>query len=103
MDRVGFKMKFKPGCQDEYKKHDTVWSELKELLTNSGISADSIYPDEEMDALFAVRRQSGDSASQDFDASPTAQNSWTCSDEIMDTNIDNSPVARHLKEVFYLE
>lgn len=104
MERIAFKMKLKPGCQDEYKKrHDAIWPQLKELLKNSGISAYSIFLDEETNTLFAVQRQSGGSSSQDLGALPIVQKWWAYMADIMETNSDNSPVSAPLKEVFYLE
>jgi len=104
MERVAFKMKLKPGYQEEYKKrHDTIWPELKELLKNSGISDYSIFLDEETNSLIAVQKQSGDSTSQDLGAVPIVQKWWAFMADIMETNEDKSPVTIPLEEVFYLK
>ena len=104
MQRVAFKMKLKPGCQEEYKKrHDAIWPELQGLLKNSGISDYSIFLDEETSTLFAVQKQSGDGSSQDLGALPIVQKWWAYMSDIMETNKDDSPVSIPLKEVFYLK
>ncbi len=96
-------MKLKPGCEAEYKRrHDTIWSELKQLLNEAGISDYAIYLDEETHTLFAVQKQSG-ASSQDLGSTAIVQKWWAYMADIMDTNPDNSPVSVPLKEVFYLE
>ncbi|MBT3276220.1 MAG: L-rhamnose mutarotase, partial [Spirochaetales bacterium] len=46
MNRIAFKMKLKPGFEDEYKKrHDALWPELTELLKSQGLSDYSIFYD----------------------------------------------------------
>jgi L-rhamnose mutarotase len=50
-----FRMKLKPGAVDEYRKrHDDIWPELAQLLTDAGIHDYSIFLDEETLHLFAV-------------------------------------------------
>ena len=40
MHRNAFRMKLKPGCAEEYKKrHDEVWPELSQMLTESTVIA----------------------------------------------------------------
>jgi L-rhamnose mutarotase len=100
--RVAFKMKLKPGCVDEYRKrHDALWPELKQLLSESGVSDYSIFHDPETDILFAVQ-QSNDQGSQDLGSLPVVQKWWAYMADIMETNTDNSPVSTPLQEVFYL-
>ena len=44
MARVGFAMQLKPGNEAEYKKrHDEVWPDLSDLLSQAGLSNYSIY------------------------------------------------------------
>lgn len=100
--RVAFKMKLKPGCVDEYRKrHDALWPELKQLLTQSGVSDYSIFHDAETNILFGVQR-SDSKGSQDLGSLPIVQKWWAYMADIMDTNEDNSPVSTPLHEVFYL-
>ena len=100
--RVAFKMKLKPGCVEEYRKrHDALWPELKQLLSESGVSDYSIFHDPETDVLFAVQQSNG-RGSQDLGSLPVVQKWWAYMADIMETNPDNSPVSRPLQEVFYL-
>jgi L-rhamnose mutarotase len=100
--RVAFKMKLKPGCVDEYRKrHDALWPELKQLLSESGVSDYSIFHDPETNILFAVQQSDGQ-GSQDLGSLPVVQKWWAYMADIMETNADNSPVSLPLQDVFYL-
>jgi L-rhamnose mutarotase len=104
MKRVAFKMKLMPGCREEYqKRHDEIWPELVLLLKESGISDYSIFLDEETNTLFAVQRQEDGQSSQDLGDNPIVKKWWAYMEDIMETNADNSPVSKPLKEVFYLD
>ena len=102
--RNAFKMKLKPGFEAEYKKrHDEIWPELETLLSESGIQDYSIFLDEETLILFAVQK-----LNKDFDSSllpnhPIVKKWWAYMGDIMDTNPDNSPVEKSLKEVFHMD
>ena len=96
-------MKLKPGYEAEYKKrHDEMWPELSRLLKNAGLSDYSIFLDEETGTLFAVQKQNGQS-SQDLGSTEIVQKWWAYMADIMETNLDNSPVSVPLREVFHLE
>lgn len=104
MNRIAFKMKLKPGCKDEYKRrHDEIWPELKELLSQNGIRDYTIFLDEETNTLFAVQYQSGDSSSQDLGTNPIVQKWWKYMADIMETNPDSSPVSIPLEKVFHMD
>ncbi|WOK04687.1 L-rhamnose mutarotase [Imperialibacter roseus] len=99
-----FKMKLKPGFAAEYKKrHDEIWPELKQLLSDSGVSDYSIFLDEETNTLFAVQSVSGAGGSQNLGQNPIVRKWWAYMADIMETNEDNSPVSVGLAEVFYME
>jgi L-rhamnose mutarotase len=104
MKRVAFKMYLNPGQKEEYKKrHDEIWSELKNLLKNAGVSEYSIFLDEETNTLFAFQKVSGDGGSQDLGKTEIVQKWWKFMSDIMKSNPDNSPVTVPLEEVFYME
>ena len=74
MKRFAFKMKLKPGFEDEYKKrHDEIWPELKALIQSTGVSDYPIFLDEETNILFAVQKP-GEVSSQDLGNNPIAKN-----------------------------
>jgi len=96
-------MKLKPGFAAEYKKrHDEIWPELKQLLSDSGVSDYSIFLDEESNTLFAVQHVEGKGGSQDLGQNPIVQKWWAYMADIMETNEDKSPVSTPLKEVFFM-
>ena len=52
MIRKSFRMTLKEGKLDEYKKkHDNVWPEITEVLTNAGVTNYSIYYHEKDNTL----------------------------------------------------
>ena len=104
MNKIAFKMKIKPGFEEEYKKrHDEIWPELKELLSQNGVSDYTIFLDEETNLLFAVQKLNRDSSSQDLGRNPIVQKWWEYMSDIMETNPDLSPVSIPLKKVFHME
>ncbi len=104
MKIFAFKMKLKPGCKEEYKRrHDQIWPELKELLTQSGVRDYSIFLDEETNTLFAVQKIVGESTSQDLGLNPIVQKWWKYMADIMETNPDYSPVSIPLEMVFHMD
>lgn len=102
--RHAFKMKLKPGYEAEYKKrHDDIWPELSDLLSDTGIQDYSIFLDEETLTLFAVQKISKDFDHDLLPNHPIVKKWWAYMADIMDTNPDNSPVAKPLKEVFHMK
>jgi L-rhamnose mutarotase len=101
--KVAFKMKLKPGFEQEYqKRHNEIWPELSALLKANGISDYTIFLDEETHTLFAVQQQSGQS-SQDLGQTEIVQKWWAYMADLMEVNPDNSPVSIPLKNVFHLD
>lgn len=104
MNKIAFKMKLNPGFKEEYKKrHDAIWSELKELLSQSGVRDYTIFYDEETNSLFAVQCQKGNTSSQDLGSSPIVKKWWKYMSDIMETNPDLSPVSIPLEKVFHMD
>jgi len=104
MKRYAFKMKFKPGCKEEYKKrHDQIWPKLENLLKEAGISEYSIFFDEGTNTLFAYQKQSGNCSSQNLGNNSIVKKWWDYMADLCETNQDNSPVSIPLEEVFYME
>ncbi len=102
--RLGFTMKLKPGFQEEYKKrHKEIWPEITELLKKSGVANYTIFLDPNTDILFAVQVNNGTTSSQDLGGTLIIQKWWKYMAEIMDTNLDHSPISTILEEVFHLD
>src|SRR5690606_3451775 len=104
MKRLAFKMHLNEGQKEEYKKrHKEIWTELKSLLKEAGVSEYSIFLDEETNTLFAFQKVSSDGGSQDLGQTETVKKWWKFMADIMETNPDNSPLTKQLEEVFYME
>ncbi len=97
-------MKLLPGFREEYRRrHHEIWPELVRLLKNQGIGNYSIFLDEETNTLFAYQEQSGTASSQDLGTTEIVKKWWAYMADIMETNLDNSPVTIPLEEMFYME
>lgn len=104
MIRCAFKMKIKNGSEAEYKKrHDEIWPELSEELTNAGVSDYSIFLDEETLTLFAVQKLTDDNTADDLPQTEIVKKWWAYMSDIMETNPDNSPMVAGLNEVFHMD
>ena len=104
MQRVAFKMKLFKGKENEYKKrHDEIWSELKELLKQTGIKDYSIFLDATTNDLFAYLTIDDATKLDELRNKPIMKKWWSYMKDIMETNEDDSPVTIPLKEVFYLK
>jgi L-rhamnose mutarotase len=104
MNRIAFKMKLKPGFEDEYtKRHEQIWPELQTLLHTAGVSDYSIFLDKETNTLFGFQKTSNLSGSQDLGKELIVQKWWKYMADIMEVNADFSPVTIGLKEVFHMD
>jgi L-rhamnose mutarotase len=97
-------MQLKPGFENEYKKrHDEIWPELSDLLSDAGISNFSIFLDEETLTLFAIEELSDDNRVSDLQNNPLMRKWWDSMAHVMDNNPDGTPVVIPLKEVFHMD
>ena len=103
MHRIAFKMQLFKGFEAEYtRRHNELWPELQALLKKAGISEYSIFLDETTNSLFGFMKANDPKTLKDLPAQPVMQRWWTYMKDIMETNVDHSPVSIPLKEVFYL-
>ncbi len=104
MQRLAFKMKLHVGKEEEYKRrHAQLWPELEQLLKQTGIEDYSIFLDEETNYLFGVLKIRNPEAMNSLPKHPVMKKWWAYMKDIMDSNLDNSPVSVPLSEVFYLK
>ena len=104
MTRSAFKMQLKPGCEGEYKKrHDEIWPELSQLLSDAGISDYSIFLDEETLTLFAVQKLADNHTAYELPSHPILQKWWDFMAGIMEVNPDRSPLCSPLTQVFHAD
>jgi L-rhamnose mutarotase len=91
------------GKKAEYqKRHDEIWPELVVLLKDTGISEYSIFLDETTNSLFGVLKATNPAALDNLPAHAVMQKWWAYMGDIMESNLDNSPVSIPLEEVFYM-
>lgn len=104
MQEVAFTMKLKPGVEAEYKRrHDEIWPELSQALTEAGIRDYSIYLDRSSGTLFAVQKRVDGHTTDNLPTLPVMQKWWVYMADLMETNPDNSPVVQPLELVFHAE
>jgi len=104
MPRIAFKMQLHPGQAEEYKRrHDALWSDLADLLRETGIRDYSIFLDEATLTLFGVLEIENPEKLSDLPNHPVMQRWWAYMADIMETHPDHSPVSQPLHEVFYLK
>ena len=97
-------MKLKPGFEAEYKKrHDEIWPELSQALSEAGVSDYSIFLDPETLDLFAVQKLDAANTAADLPNNPIVQKWWKFMADIMETHPDHSPVCVALPEVFHAD
>jgi len=99
-----FRMQLKPGAVEEYRRrHDAIWPELAELLSDSGIYDYSIFLDEETLALFAVLKLRDDNSREALPAHPVMQRWWDHMAPLMDVEPGNRPREWPLVPLFHLD
>lgn len=102
--RLAFKMRLKPGCEEEYqKRHSALWPEMKDVLKKSTVGNYSIFYDQDTRTLFAYQEIMGDRTSQDLGADPVVRKWWHYMSDIMEVNEDESPVSTSLRQLFFME
>lgn len=103
-NRIAFIMRLKEGCQAEYeRRHDAIWPQLKEVLTQAGVYDYSIFLEPSSRTLFAFQRNHGTSGSQDLGSDPIVRQWWAYMADLMEVNDDLSPLSMPLTEVFHMD
>ncbi|WP_046174277.1 L-rhamnose mutarotase [Domibacillus indicus] len=88
---------------EEYKKrHDELWPEMAAELKAHGAHNYSIFLEEETGKLFAYVEVESEEKWAGMAETEICQKWWAYMEPLMETNPDNSPVSRELKDVFYL-
>ena len=101
--RIAFRMNLNPGEAAEYeKRHDEIFPELAEALSNSGVSDYTIWWDGETNHLFATLILSDDNTLDALPDTEICKQWWAFMADIMKTDSDNVPTQIHLKKVFHL-
>ena len=104
MERAAFRMKLKPGFEEEYRKrHDEIWPELVKTLSDAGVYDYSIFLDRETLTLFAFQKKRQGNSASDLPNQAVVRKWWDYMADIMDVNPDNSPSSTDLVEVFHMD
>lgn len=100
----GFKMKLFEGKAEEYeKRHNALWSEMKDMIHEYGGKNYSIFLDKETNILFGyIEIESEEKWAKSADTE-ICRKWWDYMADIMETNPDNSPVSIDLLNVFHLD
>src|SRR3954465_3050036 len=101
IDQHAFRMKLKPGSVAEYRRrHDEIWPELKQLLSQAGIYDYSIFLDEETLHLFAILKLRADDTRETLPMHPLMRRWWSSMADLMETEPDLRPREWPLVQVF---
>ncbi len=104
MIRKAFKMKLYEGMAAEYeKRHNELWSEMKDMIHKHGGKNYSIFLDKETNTLFGYIEIESEELWKSSADTEINRKWWDFMADIMETNPDNSPVSIDLYPVFYLE
>lgn len=102
MKQLAFKMKLKAGFEKEYqKRHDEIWPELAQTLTDAGVYDYSIFWDRETNILFAYQKLTDNHSADKLSKTGIIRKWFDYMSDIMEVNQDNSPVVVELCEVFH--
>lgn len=98
-----FRMQLNDGMAEEYKvRHDAIWPDLIDLLHRAGISDYSIHLDEESGHLIGALTRTADHGMDNIAQHPVMQKWWSYMADLMETNLDGSPVVVPLTLLFHL-
>ena len=103
MIRKGFKMKVYPEKLAEYiKRHNPIWEELELVLKDHGVQNYSIFLDEETNYLFGYAEVASEEKWIAIADTESCKKWWKHMADLMETNLDDSPVSIDLKPIFYM-
>jgi L-rhamnose mutarotase len=101
--RIAFKMKLFEGNAEEYRKrHNPIWSELKEELINHGVISYSIFLEKNTNDLFGYAEIEDMNQWEEIANTDICRKWWVYMAPLMEVNEDRSPVSVELEEVFHI-
>lgn len=104
MVRKSFKMKLNPGMAQEYeKRHNALWTDMKDMIHEYGGSNYSIFLDTETDILYGYIELEDTKRWDKSADTQVCRKWWDYMADLMEVNADNSPVSKDLKSVFHLD
>ena len=104
MIRKAFVMSVNAGCEAEYvRRHNPIWPELEAVLKEHGVRDYSIFLLAETRQLFGYVVIEDEARWEAIARTEVCRRWWAHLKELMPTNVDNSPRAGELREVFHIE
>lgn len=104
MTQRAFRMRILPGMAEEYKRrHDELWPELGQALSEAGIYDYSIFLDEGTLDLFAVLRLRPGDTSAELPGKAVMKRWWDYMADLMEVEPGNRPKEWGLTPVFHFE
>ena len=102
-ERIAFRMNLYEGFAAEYeKRHDEIFPELAQALTDAGVSDYSIWIDPESHHLFGILTRSDDHTMDALPDTEIMKRWWAHMADVMETDAENVPTQIPLKRVFHL-
>lgn len=104
MIRKAFKMKLFPDKREEYIiRLNPIWTELKLVLKDHGVSNYSIFLDQETLILFAYVEIESEEKWEAIAQTESCKIWWFSLIKLIETNADSSPKTWDLEEVFHID
>ena len=104
MIRKAFRMELRPGMAEEYRRrHESLWSEMRDMIRAHGGHNYSIFLDPETNALIGYIEIEDEAKWAASERTDVCRKLWDYMAPLMAVNPDNSPVTRDLKSVFHLD
>ena len=104
MIRKAFVMSVNPGHEAEYqRRHSPIWPELEAALKAHGVHNYSIFLHPETRQLFAYAEIESEEKWRAIAQAEVCQKWWAHMRDLMPSNLDSSPVAADLREVFHID
>jgi L-rhamnose mutarotase len=104
MIRKAFVMRVNPDSESEYEqRHKPIWPELERVLNAHGVRNYSIFLHPQTRQLFAYAEIEDELQWAAIARTSECQRWWQHMADVMPHNLDGSPIAVDLREVFHLE
>ena len=103
MIRKAFRMSVHRGHEEEYeRRHNPIWQELADTLSEHGVRSYSIFLDRETGDLFAYAEIESEERWAAIGQTDVCRRWWRYMRDLMPSKPDAEPVSRPLDEVFHL-
>ena len=102
-EQIAFRMNLNLGEAEEYeRRHNNVFPDLAQALSQAGVSDYSIWFDPETHHLFGILTRTENHTMDALPDTEVMKRWWAHMADVMETDANNVPVQIPLKRVFYL-